>query len=240
MYERFKVICTVCARAGSRGVRNKNKVILAGKPLVLFTLETAKACDFIDDVIVSSDDEEIRKIAETAGVQAPFSRPPRLSMDGTPKIEVIRHAVSWAEHHYKQSYDIVVDLSVASPLRIIDDIKASIDLLVTQNAENVFSVSPASRNPYYNMVEVRDNKIRLVKEAPIELSRRQDAPVVYDMNDSINAWWKHTLFETDSLFNDTTKIHVMPRHRGVDIDEQFDLFVAEILLEQPDRFNKHH
>jgi len=238
MYEDFNVICTVCARAGSRGVRNKNKAILAGKPLILYTLETAKACDFIDDLIVSSDDEEIREIAEAAGVRAPFPRPPHLSMDGTPKIEVIRHAVSWAEHHYKRSYDIVLDLSVVSPLRMADDIKASIDLLVHQNAENVFSVSPASRNPYYNMVELIDNKIRLVKESPIELSRRQDAPFVYDMNDSINAWWKHVLFEKDSLFNDTTKIHVMPRHRGVDIDEQFDLFVAEIILEQPERFSE--
>jgi CMP-N-acetylneuraminic acid synthetase len=236
MYDKFRIICTVCARAGSKGLRSKNKAIIANRPLIAYTLETAKACNFIDDIIVSSDDAEIREIAQNSGVLAPFVRPRSLSMDDTPKIEVIRHAVSWAEDHYDSSYDIVLDLSVTSPIRRVDDVKASVELLVNRRAENVFSVSPPARNPYYSVVEVIDDKVKLVKALSNELSRRQDAPQVYDMNGSIYVWWKVALSKNDSLFNDTTKIYVMPRHRGIDIDDQFDLFVASMLLEHPNKY----
>ena len=231
MYKGHKILCTICARGGSKGIQGKNKVIVAGKPLIAYTLEVAKECDYFDDIIVSTNDEEIMKIASDYGVPAPFKRPEYLSEDNTPKIDVIRHAVEWVENNWHKKYDIVVDLSVVSPLRTVEDIKNSIELLVNEKADNVFSVSPSYRNPYYNMVEMVDGKTKLVKEPPEKLTRRQDAPVVYDMNDSIYVWWKKILFEKDTTFNDNTKIYIMPRHRGIDIDEPFDLLVVSLILE---------
>lgn len=92
--------------------------------------------------------------------------------------------------NWKKNYDIIVDLSVTSPLRIVKDIKSAIELLINEKADNVFSVSPAYRNPYYNMVEDVNGKIRKVKELNEKITKRQDASMVYDMNDSINVWWK--------------------------------------------------
>jgi len=96
--------------------------------------------------------------------------------------------------------------------------------------DNVFSVSPAYRNPYYNMVEDVSGKIRKVKKLDDKITKRQDAPIVYDMNDSINVWWKDILFKDRSNLNDNTKIYVMPRDRGIDIDDYFDLEIASIML----------
>ena len=238
MYQRYGILCTICARGGSKGILGKNKTIVAGKPLIGYTLEAAKDCDYFDDIIVSTDDEDIMEIASDYGVSAPFKRPDYLSEDDASKIDVIRHGVEWAEDHWHKQYDIIVDLSVVSPLRSVEDIKNSIELLISEKADNVFSVSPPYRNPYYNMIEIVDVNIGLVKQPPKKLTRRQDAPVVYDMNDSIYVWWKETLFEKDTTFNDNTKIYIMPRHRGIDIDELFDLLIVSSMLENPERFNK--
>ena len=235
MYKNYKILCTICARGGSKGIPGKNKAIVAGRPLIAYTLEAAKECDYFDDIIVSTDDEEIMKIASDYGIPAPFKRPEHLSKDDTSKIDVIRHAVEWAENNWHEKYDIIIDLSVVSPLRTVEDIKNSIGLLINEKADNVFSVSPPYRNPYYNMIEIVDEKIKLVKAPPKKITGRQDAPVVYDMNDSINVWWKKILFEKDTTFNDNTKIYIMPRHRGIDIDEPFDLLVVSLILENLDK-----
>ena len=238
MYNGHKILGIICARGGSKGIPGKNKAIVAGKPLIAYTLEAAKECDYFDDIIVSTDDEEIMKIAGDYDIPAPFKRPEHLSKDNTSKIDVIRHAVEWAENNWHKKYDIIIDLSVVSPLRTVEDIKNSIEMLINEKADNVFSVSPPYRNPYYNMVEIVDEKIKLVKEPPKNLTRRQDAPVVYDMNDSINVWWKKILFEKDTTFNDNTKIYIMPRHRGIDIDEPFDLLVVSLILENPEKIRE--
>jgi CMP-N-acetylneuraminic acid synthetase/ubiquinone/menaquinone biosynthesis C-methylase UbiE len=233
MYKSYKILCTIYARGGSKGIPGKNKAIVAGKPLIAYTLEAAKECDYFDDIIVSTDDEEIMKITNDYGIPAPFTRPEHLSLskDDVSKIDVIRYAVEWAENRWRKRYDIIVDLSAVSPLRTVEDIKNSIDLLVNEKVDNVFSVSPSYRNPYYNMVEIVDGEIKLVKGYPKKLTGRQGAPVVYDMNDSIYVWWKKTLFEKNTSFNDNTKIYVMPRHRGIDIDKPFDLLVVSLILE---------
>lgn len=231
MYKEYTILCTVCARGGSKGIAGKNKAIVAGKPLIAYTLEVARECDYFDDIIVSTDDKEIMKICADYNISAPFKRPDHLSKDDSTKVDVIKHATDWAELNWQTKYDIVVDLSVVSPLRTIEDIKNSVELLISENAENIFSVSPPYRNPYYNMVENVDGKIKLVREPLNKLSMRQNAPVVYDMNDSIYVWWKKSLFENNSIFNDTTKVYVMPRHRGVDIDDPFDLLVVSLMLE---------
>ncbi len=235
MYKNYKILCTICARGGSKGIPNKNRVLVKGKPLIAYTFETAKECDYLDDIIVSTDDDEIINIASDFNVSAPFKRPEYLAEGSVPRKEVVKHAVSWAEDNWIKKYDIVVDLSATSPLRTIEDIKNSIELLIHEKADNVFSVSPAYRNPYYNMIDIVDGRVKLIKETPESITSRQSAPVVYDMNDSINVWWKKTLFEKGSLFNENTKIYIMPRARGIDIDEPFDLLIFSLLLENSDK-----
>lgn len=231
MDKSYKILCTVCARGGSKAITGKNKAIVAGKPLIVYTLDGAKECDYLDDIIVSTDDDKIAKISYDCGIPAPFKRPRHLSGDEASKIDTIRHAVTWAEDNWCKKYDIVIDLSITSPLRTVEDIKNSIELLINEKADNVFSVCPNYRNPYYNMIEIVNGKVRLVKDPPKKIIKRQNAPLVYDMNDSIHVWWKKVLFERNALFNDNTRIYIMPRQRGIDIDENFDLLMVSLLLE---------
>ena len=236
MYKNYKILCTICARGGSKGISGKNRKIIAGKPLIAYTLDVAKKCDYLDDIIVSTDDDEIIKIIEDYNISAPFKRPKYLSGDNVSKIDVIRHATCWAESNWRKKYDIIIDLSVASPLRTVKDVKNLIKKLVNEKADNVFSVSPAYRNPYYNMVEIVEGKVSLVKKPKNKLNDRRGAPIVYDMNDSMNVWWKKILLEKDTTFNDNTKAYIMPRHQGVDIDEPFDLLIFSLIIKNYEKF----
>ena len=230
MFKNYKILCTICARGGSKGIPAKNKKIISGEPLIVYTIEVAKGCNYIDDYIISTDDDDIIKIANTYNIPTPFKRPKYLCKSNVSRIDAVVHAVKWLEKNWGKNYDIIVDLSVTSPLRIVKDIISAIELLVNEKADNVFSVSPAYRNPYYNMVEDVNGKIRKVKKLNEKITKRQDAPVVYDMNDSINVWWKDILFKNRSNLNDNTKIYVMPRDRGIDIDDYFDLEIASLIL----------
>jgi len=106
-----------------------------------------------------------------------------------------------------------------------------IKLLIDKGSSNVFSVSPSYRNPYYNMVEEKEGKIRLVKDME-KLTDRRDAPEVYDMNDGFNVWFKDSLFSDNPQFHKDTKIYIMPRERSIDIDEETDFYMAEFFLKK--------
>lgn len=120
---------------------------------------------------------------------------------------------------------------VTAPLRNSEDIDNCIELLVKKNADNVFSVTPANRNPYFNMVEVsKDGKVRLVKKG--DFGTRQSAPEVFDMNASIYVWWKDILKEKRATILENSNIYIMPKERSVDIDDAIDFKIAEMLLKE--------
>jgi len=233
MYKDKVILCVIPARGGSKGLPGKNVKQLAGKPLIAYTIEQAKGSKYIDRVIVSTEDDQIAKVAGKFNAEVPFKRPKELAEDNSSMIDVLLHAVKWMEGEAKFKFDILVLLHVTTPLREADDIDKCIELLVDEKADNVFSVAEAYRNPYFNMVEVNaGNEVRLVKEG--NFATRQSAPKVFDMNSSIYVWWKDTFKAEKSLFLKKTRVYPMPRERSVDIDEPLDFRIAEMLLEDND------
>lgn len=230
MYNGHRIIATVCARGGSKGVKNKNIRMLAGKPMICHTLDILRASTLIDNYVISTDSDDIITIVQQYGFDIYFKRPPELAGDKVSRLDPIKHAVQWMEKEKQLNIDIVVDLGVATPLKNLEDVETSIRLLVDQKASNVFSVTPSERNPYYNMVEVVDMSVRLVKTPVHTITDRRDVPAVYNMNDGVNVWWKNVLFAENSLFLQKTMIYSMPRERSIDIDEEFDFLLAEFLL----------
>ncbi len=224
----MKVLAIICARGGSKGVPGKNIRLLCGKPMIVYTIEVAQRCKLIDRVIVSTDDAEIAKIARASGAEVPFLRPEELATDDAPKLPVIKHAVRFMESELAYSPDIVVDLDPTSPLRTEKDIESCIRM-VEEGADNVFSVTEAHRNPYFNMVEIIDGKVQLVKSPPRAVSRRQDAPEVYDMNASIYAWKREALMNNDSVFLENTMVYIMPKW-AIDTDNETDFEFVEFIL----------
>jgi len=228
MYKEHVVVCVIPARGGSKGLPGKNIKNFCGKPLIAHTIEQARQSKYIDRVIVSTEDEEIARISLEYGAEVPFMRPIELARDNSSTVDVLLHAINWLETVDRYAFDILLLLHTTTPLRSVEDISKSITLMVEENADNVFSVAEAHRNPYFNMVEINKNGYAaLVKQG--NFTTRQAAPLVYDMNSSIYVWWKELLKENKKIFLDKTKIYIMPKERSIDIDDALDFRLAEIL-----------
>ena len=226
-----KRLCTICARGGSRGVPNKNIRLLAGKPLIVHTIEAAFAAGIFDQIVVSSDSAEILEVARKAGVDLIVKRPDSLASDTAGKLDAIIHAVHQAEWENKTQYDTIVDLDATAPLRLPADVVNAVEMLEKYNIKNVTSVCFARRNPYFNIVEHNEKgQVELCKTLKNPLLRRQDAPEVYDQNASIYVWEREAILFNPMDFYDDTKLLVMPEARSIDIDSAFDWFLVEQIM----------
>ena len=225
-------LCTICARGGSKGVKNKNLANIAGKPLIAHTLIQAKASGLFDYLVVSSDSKIIRDTAMAWGADFTIDRPEVLATDTAAKIPAIQHAVKIAENkiNNEEPFDIIVDLDATSPLRIISDIKnAVMEFESNHEATNLISVTKARRSPYFNMVEVHNGYAKLIKPLSDTVIRRQDTPACYDMNASIYIWRRDALFQNQRVLTDKTMTYFMPEERSIDIDTEFDLKIVRFL-----------
>lgn len=227
----MKRICTICARSGSKGVSNKNIRLLCGKPLIVHTIEQAQTSDLFDLIAVSSDSFDILNIASDFGADICIERPAELATDQAAKLPAIQHCVSEVEKITKQTFETIVDLDATSPLRLPQDIHGAVELLEKNNLGNVITGSPARRSPYFNLVELgKDNFVRLAKQSPDKIVRRQDAPPCFDMNASIYVWNHYSFFFQETIFNSDTQIFVMPEERSIDIDSELDFEIVEFIM----------
>jgi CMP-N,N'-diacetyllegionaminic acid synthase len=206
--------------------------MIAGKPLIAHSVIQAVGSKLFDQVVVSSDSEHILSIAKDHGASTFFKRSDILSEDQTPKLEVIKDALIKSEEFFNKTFDIIMDIDATSPLRNIEDLSNALQLFLEKGYENLFSVTPSRRNPYFNMVEVDDEKVQLVKELEKTFYTRQSSPKTYDMNASIYIWQRESLYKKTSLFNEKTGIYIMPEERSIDIDTEFDFKLVKYLLER--------
>lgn len=230
----MKILATIAARGGSKGVKNKNIRELCGKPLIAYTIEQALKWGKASKVLVSTDSLEIAETAKRFGAEAPFLRPAELSTDTAPKVPVIRHAWREAEKLYGETYDLVLDLDATAPLRQIADIEAAASTAVKKQSSTLFSVVPAHKNPYFNMVELDPSGYAMLcKKLGKSVKCRQDAPKVYDMNASIYVYSREFLL-SDSLtvLTDKSVVHVMDELSGVDIDREVDFKFVEFMIKE--------
>ena len=227
----MKRLCTICARGGSKGVKGKNTRMLLGKPLIAYSIQQAKGSGLFEAVAISSDSEEILAVAKECGADILIKRPDELATDQAAKLPAIRHCVAEAELRLGHQVDVVVDLDATSPLRSVEDIKQAVALLEESGAGNVITGMPARRSPYFNMVELNKDGIAVLsKPLNTAIVRRQDAPKCYDMNASIYVWTRQSLVHGEKLFNNDTKLFVMPEERSIDIDSELDFKFVELLM----------
>jgi len=229
----MNILITICARGGSKGIPGKNIRSLSGKPLINYSIECAKKFAQLysnTNIALSTDSSEIKDVAEKAGLTTAYQRPSSLATDSSGKIETIKDLLYFEEKQNNTSYDYIIDLDITSPLRTIDDLRQAFDkLLATPDAYNLFSVSPASRNPYFNMVEESsDGFVALVKQG--NFHTRQAAPAVFDMNASFYIY-RRSFFSSNINTAITSKsiVYVIP-HICFDLDEPIDFSILELLI----------
>ena len=227
------ILATICCRGGSKGVPGKNIKMLKGKPLIVYTIEAAKASSLIDDLIISTDDEEIAAVAKQYGANVPFMRPNDLATDTASKWPVFIHAVEAYERLTGKTVEYLVDLDVTVPLKTAQDIDGAIRLAMSnRDTDVVITGYEPERNPYFNMMEVKENGFaEIVKKGEKPIVRRQDAPQVYSLTPAAYVVRKSALYEFEHWSKAKCKIHPMPRERAIDIDTEIDFKIVEFLME---------
>ncbi|MFH1581691.1 MAG: acylneuraminate cytidylyltransferase family protein [Pseudomonadota bacterium] len=228
-----KVLLTIAARGGSKGVKNKNIRDLCGKPLIAHSILQAKKWGKADKIICSTDSAEIASVAREYGAEIPFMRPDELATDTAGKLDVLRHALRSMEEISGDKFDVVIDLDATAPIRKISDIEGSYGLFVEKRPKSVFSVTPARKNPYFNMVEISpDGYAALVRNSGSTIKRRQDAPKVYDLNASIYVYGREYLLDqnTKTAISNKSLIKVMDELSAFDVDNETDFLFIEFLV----------
>jgi len=231
------MIAVVPARGGSKGLPGKNTIAPAGKPLIAHTLEAALAARHVHRVIVSTDDEEIAAVARRYGAETPFLRPAEHSQDNTPDLPVFQHALEWLEEHEGYIPDIVVQLRPTSPFRRVWHIdQAVLRLIERPEADAVRTVCVPFQNPFKMWRIAPDGFMRPigvdlgVPNEPYN-QPRQALPEIYWQTGYVDAAWRDTIMEKNSMTGDWILPLIIDPSEWVDIDSPDDWRRAERLLE---------
>jgi CMP-N,N'-diacetyllegionaminic acid synthase len=224
-------LCTICARAGSKGVPGKAMLPIAGKPLSAHSLLQARASGLFTAIGVSSDDPHLLADGPEWGADEIVARPPEMATDTAAKVPAIRHALLEIEQRRQTCFDIVVDLDITSPLRLPADIIGAVALLESTGVGNVITGCRARHSPYFNLVERSENgTVHLSKPPSRPILRRQDAPEAFDLNASVYVWRRDVLVDTPGILLADTLLYEMPPERSLDIDSPLDLELVTHLL----------
>jgi N-acylneuraminate cytidylyltransferase/CMP-N,N'-diacetyllegionaminic acid synthase len=224
------ILGAVCARGGSRSVPRKALRKLFDRPLIGIAIECGLNCPEIDTLVVSTEDQEIAKVARQYGATILSLRPTELARTTTPKWQVFRHIVNEWESVYNQQVELLVDLDLSVPLRQPTDISKCIQTLHATDAEVVVTAFRPNRNPYFNMVEKTDYAgYRIVKKPPDPVHNRQQAPVVFGLSPAVYVIRRDALVRYDHWSQAKIEIVEIPVSRAWDIDEELDFSIVELL-----------
>lgn len=227
----MNAVAFIFARGGSKGLPGKNIRLLGGKPLIVWSIEHALSVKRIERVIVSTDSEEIAAIARQYGAEVPFIRPAELARDDSPEWLAWRHALNYLHEKDGILPEIMISVPATAPMRLPLDIENCLDKFEKGDADVVITVTDANRSPYFNMVRVNaDGNVGLVIPPHSAVTRRQDAPEVYDMATVAYVARSEFVLTHNSIFEGRVQMVHVPRERAVDIDTLQDFQIAECLL----------
>jgi CMP-N,N'-diacetyllegionaminic acid synthase len=233
----MEILGLIAARGGSKGVPRKNIKLLAGEPLIAYTIREARKSRYVTRLIVSTDDEEIARIARGYGAEVPFMRPVELALDHVTDLPVSQHCLTWLREHENYQPEIVVHLRPTAPLRTVVHIDQGIELLLNSpEADAVRSVCPASEHPL-KMWTIKDNwLIPFVSEDAYGIEEaynqpRQNLPQAFIQNGSVDVVRAKVIMDQNSVTGRRIKAFVMDELDSVNIDSPLDWALAEILME---------
>lgn len=220
-------LAVILARGGSKRLPRKNVLDLAGKPLVVWSIESGLQSNYIDKVIVSSDDDKILTIAQKYGSEI-IRRPEELANDTATSFDAITHTIENTE-----KYDYVVLLQPTSPLRTAEQVDEAIALLQEKEADAVISVCEMDHSPLWSNTLPEDGSMKDFLRDEIKNQRSQDLEKYYRLNGAIYICDTNRLLEEKSfLLGENIFAYKMDRESSVDIDEALDFSLAELLIDR--------
>jgi CMP-N-acetylneuraminic acid synthetase len=227
----MNILALIPARGGSKGIKRKNIVDLNDKPLISYTILEALKSKYIkeENIWCSTDDKEIAEVAEKFGAKIPFIRPEKFAEDDSSSAAVAIHALDWASEN-NIDFDYLILLQPTSPLRTVEDIDLAIEMMKEKNADSVISLTEPDILPF-NMKYLNDDGTikNYIKK---EYNRRQDMPDnIYGTNGAIYIVKPKVLYNRNSFLGDINYGYVMNKEKSIDIDSDYDLKIARLLLE---------
>jgi N-acylneuraminate cytidylyltransferase len=226
MIDDKSILAVIPARGGSKGVPRKNIRLVAGRPLIAWTIEEAKKSRYIDRLILSSDDAEIISVARQLNCEAPFVRPAELAQDHVTGIAPIIHAIE----AIPEQYNYIVVLQPTSPLRVAEDIDRCIEECVIRNEPACVTVTIPDKSPYWMYFLDKSGKLNPVIEQKSTILLRQQLKNVYVLNGAVFVAEVKWFLQNQKFISDETIGCVMPKTRSIDIDTEFDLKICELML----------
>ena len=229
MIGQYRVTALIPARGGSKRLPRKNIKLLVDKPLIAWSIEVAKTCKYVDRVIVSTDDEEIKRISEQYGAEVPFLRPEHLSNDHASSFDVIKHAIDFLT--LSKSNELIVLLQPTSPLRLASEIDAALEFFVQKDAKGVVSISETEHSPMWSNTLPEDGCMSDFIRPEVQGKRSQDLPKFFRLNGSIYIYETLSLLEQSKIFfNENVYGFQTSLETAVDIDTELDFLIAEAIL----------
>ncbi|MBR8823451.1 N-acylneuraminate cytidylyltransferase [Fusobacterium necrophorum] len=230
MYQNKKILAVIPARGGSKGIPKKNITMLDGLPLIVYTLKSAQHSKYLDRIIVSTEDFEIKKVAEQYGGEVPFLRPVELAQDDSKTIDCILHTIDILKN-IRETYDYVVILQCTSPLRKSWHIDEAIVRIISENGTSLVSVSEVEEHPILMRTLNTDGTLQNLLNVNSTI-RRQNFPSFYKVDGAIYIQKIDENLNKDTSLNDGKLAYIMDRKYTVDIDEYLDIRKVELYLKE--------
>lgn len=230
----MKVLGIIPARGGSRQVPGKNIRLLAGKPLIAYTIEAALQPSRIERLIVSTDNSKIADVAQRYGAEVPFLRPSHLAEDDTPDQPVFLHALEWLRENDDYEPEIVINLRPTTPFKTPEIIDRVVQRLIDTDADIVRTMTLVEgvHHPYW-MYRLSEDGSAEPFLGDIKLSQyyqRQLLPPVYRINGVVDAMKTHIIYEDNILDNRNMKGVIISKKESMDVDTEFDFMLCECIL----------
>lgn len=230
----MRILFTICGRAGSKGIKNKNLKEFLGYPLPFYTVSVIDLFiknnnQFDCDIVLNTDSDDLIDLFRNK-LTIPIhiiEREPKLGEDNTPKVHVIQNSYIILKERVQADFDIIVDLDITSPLRTLNDLENLIEKKLSSDADVVFSVTESRRNPYFNMVMKNNDRYERVIQS--NFNARQEAPEIFDMNASMYAYSPDFLTSDKGIFDGKCDVINMLDTAVLDIDHENDFKLMEVI-----------
>ncbi len=231
MIDGKSVIAIIPARGGSRGLPGKNIRPLCGKPLLAWSIQSALKSRYVDEVLVSTDADEIANIAIAFGAQAPFRRPAELAGDNATTLAAVEHALDFYRERLRRQFDLLVLLEPTSPLRQDSDVDTMLESLTGNwdRFDSIVSIGEVREHPSL-MKRIKDASIEPYCDGLEQTTRRQDNPPAYFPYGVAYIVKVPILLEERKFFSRRCSYHVLKRYQGYEIDDLYDFMCVEAIM----------
>jgi CMP-N,N'-diacetyllegionaminic acid synthase len=231
MYKNKTFLAIIPARGGSKGLPGKNIKELHGKPLIAWSIEEGFKSKYLDEIIVSTDSQEIAEIAKSYGANIPFLRPDNLAVDTSATFHVLKHAINFYKKELNKEFDYIVLLEPTSPLRTVEDIDKAIINLFDSTADSIVGISKTEdQNPAFLVNKDSKNFIQGYENKDMTVLRRQDIKDVYFFEGTIYVSKTAVLLEKETFYHKGTIGFELPKYKALEIDDIDDFIMVEAIM----------